>query len=111
MHIAKEQDDTSHSYKAFAFARFRINSFCQLTPFLVANVEILNDDIQNYDTEILGVFKDAIKVEYYNILDLYGKLFTSTKCSFKIENRWRRQHSEIILLSFKQNLNSIQPKN
>ncbi|CAK68076.1 unnamed protein product (macronuclear) [Paramecium tetraurelia] len=74
VHLAKEQDDSSHSYKAFAFARFRINSFCQLSPFLVANVEILNDDIRNHDTEILTLFKEAIKIYMENFSLLQNAL-------------------------------------
>ncbi|CAD8122859.1 unnamed protein product [Paramecium sonneborni] len=66
VHIRSKQEESSSFYTAFAFARFRINSFCQLQPFLVANVEILNDDIQTSDKQILGTFKEAIKIYMEN---------------------------------------------
>ncbi|CAD8123703.1 unnamed protein product [Paramecium sonneborni] len=66
VHIRSKQEESSNIYTAFAFTRFRINSFCQFSPFLVANVEILIDDIQNSDTEILGAFKEAIKIYMEN---------------------------------------------
>ncbi|CAD8212721.1 unnamed protein product [Paramecium octaurelia] len=37
VHVTTKQDESSNFCNAFAFARFRINSFCQLSPFLIAN--------------------------------------------------------------------------
>ncbi|CAD8101479.1 unnamed protein product [Paramecium primaurelia] len=66
VHLVTKQEEQSNYCKAFAFARFRINSFCQISPFLIANVEILNDEIQDTNTEILSAFKDAVKMYMEN---------------------------------------------
>ncbi|CAK64644.1 unnamed protein product (macronuclear) [Paramecium tetraurelia] len=66
VHVTTKQDESSNFCNAFAFARFRINSFCQVSPFLIANVEILNDEIKTDDTEILSTFKEAVKIYMEN---------------------------------------------